>query len=99
LKKKQLYEVEIKSMALIREGKKSFITYFSGGKKKTIVSNVMILYPQFTNPADKPVVNITPITEEEYMDRLVTKEIHQKQKQVFTKADVMKVEDYETLGN
>lgn len=86
-------------MALIREGKKGFITYFRGGKKKTIVSNVMKLYPQFTNPEDKPVVNITPITEKEYLDRVMTNEIHQKQKTVRTKADVMKVEDYETMGN
>jgi len=44
-KSKKIYEVEIKSMALIREGKKSLITYFQGGPKKLIVSNLKYLFP------------------------------------------------------
>jgi hypothetical protein len=55
----QLYEVEIKSKALLRENQKGFITYFRGGKPETIVSNCKILYPQFTKPEDSPTVNIT----------------------------------------
>ena len=35
--RKRLYEVEIKSGALIDIGKKGFVTYFEGGQKKTIV--------------------------------------------------------------
>lgn len=76
--KNQLYEVEIKSLALIREGKKSFITYFRGGNKKTIVKNVQKLYPQFTNPDDKPTVFITPLKEGEYEERVDRNFIRQK---------------------
>jgi hypothetical protein len=39
----------------------------------------MALYPQYTKPEDAPVVNITPITNEEYQKRLVGKDIEQKQ--------------------
>jgi energy-converting hydrogenase Eha subunit F len=95
----QLYEVEIKSKALLRENQKGFITYFRGGKPETIVSNCKILYPQFTKPEDSPTVNITPITEEEYSKRLLGKNIIQKQELVSTRANVMKVEDYENLGD
>lgn len=95
----QLYEVEIKSKAILRENQKGFITYFRGGKPETIVSNIKILYPQFTNPEDDPIVNITPISETEYTERLLGKQIVQKQEAVATHANVMKVEDYEDLGN
>jgi energy-converting hydrogenase Eha subunit F len=94
-----LYEVEIKSKALLRENQRGFITYFRGGEPSTIVSNVKILYPQFTNPEDDPVVNITPITEMEYTKRLFGSVIEQKQEMVQTEANVMKVEDYENLGD
>lgn len=79
-KKNQMYEVEIKSEALLREGKKGFICYFKGGNKKTIVMNVQKLYPQFTQPEDKPVVNIRPIKYREYEARLNGEPITQKQK-------------------
>jgi len=77
-KQNQLYEVEVKSMALLREGKKGFITYFRGGNKKTIVSNLMKLYPQYTNPADKPNVEIRPISFREYEMRKNGGQINQK---------------------
>lgn len=77
-KQDQLYEVELKSMALIREGKKGFITYFKGGNKKTVASNMRKLYPQWTKPEDKPVVNITPISYREYEERTKTNTIQQK---------------------
>lgn len=95
----QLYEVEIKSKALLRENQRGFITYFRGGDPETIVSNCKILYPQFTQPEDQPKVNITPISEKEYTERLFGKQITQKQEAVATQANVMKVEDYETLGD
>jgi energy-converting hydrogenase Eha subunit F len=66
----QLYEVEIKSKTILKEGKKSFITYFRGGNKKTIASNVRFLYPQYTKEEDMASVFITPITEEEYQQRV-----------------------------
>lgn len=93
-KKNQLYEVEIKSLALIREGKKSFITYFRGGNKKTIVSNAMVLYPQFTKAEDKPVVNITPISYSEYQKRVDTNVVRQKQHVIYKRDFVMQPEDY-----
>lgn len=96
---KTLYEVEIKSLQLLREGKRGFITYFKGGKHKTIISNLRKLYPQFMNPDDKPVVNITKITEEEYNRRLGGEQIVQKQHSITGKGDFLKLEDYETLGN
>lgn len=78
-KDNQLYEVEIKSQSLLAEGKKSFITYFRGGNKKTIASNVRYLYPQYTKEEDKATVYITPITEEEYQSRVNGGMIKQKQ--------------------
>lgn len=78
--KNQLYEVEIKSEALLREDKKGFICYFQGGNRKTIIMNVQKLYPQFTQPEDKPVVNIRPIRYKEYEARLNGEPIEQKQK-------------------
>ena len=76
--KDRLYEVEIRSKALLREGKKSLITYFRGGPKKVIASNCKKLYPQYTKPEDLPVVNITPITYKDYLKRSETNEIRQK---------------------
>jgi hypothetical protein len=95
----QLYEVEIKSKSILRENQRGFITYFRGGEHETIVSNCKILYPQFTKPEDDPIVNITPITESEYTQRLFGKMIIQKQEMLQTHADVLKVEDYEDLGD
>lgn len=79
-KRDQIYEVEIKSQSLLNEGKNGFICYFRGGNRKTIVMNVQKLYPQYTHPDDKPVVNITPIQFREYQARLNGKAIEQKQK-------------------
>ena len=69
-KQERLYEVELKSKALLREGKKGFITYFKGGNKKAIAKNVRVLYPQWTKPEDAPMVNITPISYKEYKRRV-----------------------------
>ena len=96
----RLYEVEIKSKALLREGKNGLITYFEGGRKKTIVRNVQRLYPQYTDPADSPIVNITPITREEYERRFDGGQLTQKQHLIKAKAFVVKPEDIdETVGN
>lgn len=65
----QLYEVEIKSMEIIKNGKKGFICYFKGGDHKTIVSNCRKLYPQYMKMDDKPNINITPISNTEYRNR------------------------------
>lgn len=81
-RKNQLYEVEIKSKALLDEGKKGFICYFKGGNKKTIIMNVQKLYPQYTKPEDSPVVNITPIRYNIYEARKNGGQIKQKQ-QIF----------------
>jgi hypothetical protein len=77
-KQKKLYEVEIKSQAILQEGKKSFITYFQGGRAKRIISNLRILYPQYMNPEDKPLVNITEISQQEYLERKEGKQVMQK---------------------
>ena len=77
-KENQMYEVEIKSMAIINENKKGFITYFQGGTHEQIISNLKILYPQFMNVEDKPNVNITPISKREYKRRLNGNTIQQK---------------------
>lgn len=99
-KKKQLYEVEIKSKSLLGEGMKSLITYFEGGDKKTIASNVRRIYPQYTRPEDEAVVLITPITRKEYQRRLGGKTITQKQRMFFASGFVMQEEDYdEALGD
>lgn len=76
--KNNLYEVEIKSMAIIREGQKSLITYFKGGPVKRIISNIQKLYPQYTNPDDKPHVSVTKITYREFEERLNGNVIRQK---------------------
>jgi hypothetical protein len=76
--KQQLYEVEIKSQSLLKEGKKSLVTYFQGGLKRNIVLNVKQLYPQYTNPQDNPIVLITPISKSEYEKRLKTNVVNQK---------------------
>jgi hypothetical protein len=88
-KKNKLYEVEIKSMALINEGKKSLITYFQGGTKKRIVSNVQKIFPQYTKMEDKPVVNITSITFKEYEERKSGGQIKQKVEMIQTKGDIL----------
>ena len=88
-KNKKLFEVEIKSMALINEGKKSLITYFQGGTKKRIVSNVQKIFPQYTKVEDKPVVNITRITMEEYEERKNGVSIKQKVEMIQTKGDIL----------
>lgn len=77
--KNKIYEVEIKSQALLKEGKKGFITYFRGGTHRQIISNLKILYPQYMNPDDKPTVNITPISFAEYDARSKENLIRQKQ--------------------
>lgn len=66
-KKDQMYQVELKSKSILREGKKSLITYFQGGNRKTIAMNVMRLYPQYTKPEDMPKVIITAIPYREYL--------------------------------
>lgn len=98
-KNEQIYEVEIKSQALLREGKKSFVTYFIGGRKKTIVSNVQILYPQFTKKEDSPLVLITPISKAEYERRKNGGQIRHKRHLMRKVANITKEEDYETVGN
>jgi hypothetical protein len=78
LDKHKLYEVEIKSLAIIREGQKSLITYFKGGNHAQIISDCKQLYPQYMNPDDKPNVNITPISYRAYKERVNTNLIKQK---------------------
>jgi len=95
----RIYEVEIKSQALLREGMKSFITYFMGGRKKTIVSNVQKLYPQFTAAEDKPIVLITPISKKEYEFRKGGGQIQHKRHLIKKDANITQEEDYETVGN
>lgn len=68
--KNKIYEVQIKSKALIQEGKKSLITYFKGGTHEQIVANARALYPQYTKIEDKPNIDITPISLREYKKRL-----------------------------
>ncbi len=89
-KKENLYEVEVKSQALLKEGKKSFITYFKGGRAKRIISNLRILYPQYTKPEDKPLINITMITMEEYEARKGGKQIQQKGHMLEAEGNVVK---------
>lgn len=95
----QLYKVEIKSMAIIREGQKGFITYFKGGTHEDIINNLRVLYPQFMNPTDHPVVNITAISKGEYNRDRNTKMVHERQAVVSDKAHIMKEEDYEVMEN
>ena len=97
--RKRLYEVEIKSGALIDIGKKGFVTYFEGGQKKTIVKNVLKLYPQFTQPEHKPIVNITPITYEEYEKRQEDGIVRQKQVLVSGRGHLLGEKNYETLAD
>lgn len=96
---KPLYEVEIKSMAIIADGQRSLITYFRGGTHEEIIKNVKELYPQFMKVEDKPVVNITRITQKEYNRRKKQDMVFQKQQSFDMKSHVMRAEDYETLGN
>lgn len=69
--RKKIYEVEIKSQSLLREGKKGLITYFVGGETKVIASNVRKLYPKYTKPKDKPVVLINEIKQKDYNKMLL----------------------------
>lgn len=87
-KSNQMYEVEIKSMAIINEGKKGFITYFKGGTHEQIISNLKILYPQFMKPEDSPNVNITKISKREYNKRVRGKQIRQKGRVLEGRVDV-----------
>jgi hypothetical protein len=89
-KTQNLYEVEVKSQALLKEGKKSFITYFQGGRAKRVISNLKILYPQYTKPEDKPLVNITVITKEEYEARKSGKQIQHKAHMMEAEGNVIK---------
>jgi len=97
----QLYEVEIKSASLLKEGKRSLITYFKGGKKKKIVQNVQFLYPQYTQTDDKPIVNIRPISQKEYDSRINSTMILQKQHLIQGAEHIFNAEDlnHENLGN
>lgn len=95
----QLYEVEIKSKALLRDGKRGFVTYFRGGPKAAIAKNVRKMYPNFMKEEDDPVVNITPIVDEEYDKRKGKDYIEQNQEMISGKAHIMKPEDYENMGN
>lgn len=87
-KPEQLYEVELRSKALLSEGKKSFITYFKGGNKKTMVSNMRALYPQWTKEEDYPVVDITPISQLEYQKRIGSDMIKHKAHLVKERVDI-----------
>lgn len=87
--KDKLYEVEIKSKALLREGKKGFVTYFQGGTHKQIISNCKKLYPQYMNPDDKPNVNITPISKEAFEKRKKDNVVYQKQHLIEAKGHVV----------
>jgi hypothetical protein len=89
-KTQNLYEVEVKSQALLKEGKKSFITYFQGGRAKRVISNLKILYPQYTKPEDKPLINITVITMEEYEARKSGKQIRHKAHMMEAEGNIVK---------
>lgn len=96
----KLYEVEIKSLALLREGKKSLITYFRGGPTELIASNVRYLYPQYTKEEDQPVVDITPISKKEFRRRKRGKQIKQKRQLVSTSGFILnEVELDEIMGD
>lgn len=99
--KEQLLRVEIKSKALFREEKKSFVTYFKGGTDEMIISDLRQLYPQYMKPEDKPVVNITPISKRQYRRDRNSQRVNERQ-QSFTKhANVLQKEDFddEDLAN
>lgn len=89
-KENKLYEVEIKSMSILRDGKKSFITYFQGGPAKRIISNLKILYPQYMNTDDKPMVNITPISMKEYLARKNGQQIEHKGHMMEAEGNIVK---------
>ena len=94
-KRKQLLRVEIKSEAIFRDKKKSFVTYFQGGTDRLIIHDVKQMYPQFMADEDHPVVEITPISKKQYKMDLNTKRVNVKGQAVQTHANVMKPEDYE----
>ena len=90
-KENQLYEVEIKSQALLREDKKSFVTYFRGGEPKDVLMNARKLYPQYTNPEDKPVVHVNEITQEEYNKRFHDNVVYQRGVVLEGKVDISEI--------
>lgn len=93
-KRNQLLRVEIKSEALVKEGKKGFITYFKGGSDKMIIHDLKQLYPQFMADEFKPNVDITPITRKQYNMDVNTKRVNVKGQMVKGRANIMKLEDY-----
>jgi hypothetical protein len=92
-KKTQLLKVEIKSKALFKINQKGFITYFKGGNDELIIRDLRQLYPQYMKSEDKPVVNITPITDEQYEKDLETNRVNEKQQLVTSRENIMKLED------
>lgn len=99
MSRQKIYEVEIQSQNILKMGKKSFITYFQGGHKKRIVSNVKILYPQFFEDDSTAVVHITAITYKEYKARLEGKQITQTKQLIETNANILRSEDYEVMAD
>ena len=98
-RKNQLYECEIKSKALSDEGKGSFVCYFSGGNKKTILMNIKKLYPQYTQKEDKPIVNITPMKMKEYNQRVETNIIEHRRRIVQGTTTRLAEAENEVMGN
>lgn len=98
-KRQYYYEVEIKSLSLLREGKRGLVTYFKGGPKELIVSNCQKLYPQYTDPKDNPVVNIRKIPFSEIKRIQEGGQIHQKQTMLQTKKHILKEEDYVAMAS
>lgn len=98
-KRQYYYEVEIKSLALLREGKRGLVTYFKGGPKELIASNCRKIYPQYTKPEDNPIVNIRKIPFREIKRIQEGGQITQKQTMYQTKKHVLKEEDYVTVAD
>ena len=92
----KLYEVEIKSLALLREGKK-FDYLFSRSWTELIASNVRYLYPQYTKEEDHPVVDITPISKKEFRRRKRGKQIKQKRQLVSTSGFIFNEVDLDEI--
>lgn len=91
----QLLKVEIKSKALFKEDKKSFVTYFKGGTDEMIIHDLRQLYPQYMKPADDPVVNITPISKTQYNRNRNSERVNERQQSYTTHANVLQQEDFE----
>lgn len=94
-KKEQIYEVEIRSRAILKEGMRSLITYFKAepNNEELIAKNVGWKYPQYTRKQDKAEVDITPISQETYNKRLNGGVIKQKRQLVQERANVFTPED------